>query len=61
MLKIEHDTGIEITRFTFCFFSDSSVHKTPIGKVVEIVSEQTRLLELFSIFLSRSVQVALNL
>ena len=31
------------------FLSDSSVHKTPIVKVVEIVSEQPRLIELFSI------------
>ena len=42
----------------FVFLSDSSVHKTPIVEVVEIVSEQPRLL---SFFLSRSVQVALNI
>ena len=42
----------------FVFLSDSSVHKTPIVKVVEIVSEKPRLIELFSI---KIVTVALNL
>ena len=45
--------GSKLPVVHFVFLSDSSVHKTPRVKVVEIVSEQSRLLELF---LSKSVQ-----
>ena len=41
--------GSKLPGLHFVFLSDSSVHKTPIVEVVEIVSEQPRLLELFSI------------
>ena len=41
--------GSKLPIVHFVFLSDSSVHKTPIVKVVEIVSEQPRLIELFSI------------
>ena len=41
--------GSKLPIVHFVFLSDSSVHKTPIVEVVEIVSEQPRLLELFSI------------
>ena len=41
--------GSKIPVVHFVFLSDSSVHKTPIVEVVEIVSEQPRLVEFFSI------------
>ena len=41
--------GSKLPTVHFVFLSDSSVHKIPVVEVVKIVSEQPRLLELFSI------------